>query len=105
MKTALLQLATVRRKSVTIDDVTVGVRELVTSEFERYSELQKSGDKIKAIAYLISLCVVDDNDQPVLTEEEAQQVAKTVRVSTRLITAIMELSGFKEDEEKEPVAS
>lgn len=100
----LLALAEVRRGTTTVEGVTVHVRELVTSEFSKYSEIRE-GDREKATAYLCQLCVIDEDGNTILSDEEAKRVAKTVRLSSAIVKKIMELSGFKEDDKKETDAS
>jgi len=112
MKEKLLALAVVRKEVVEIGDQKVMVREIGTVEFAHYGKLANgekddSGavtvppDRNKATAYLISVCVVDENDQPVLTEEEALPLAKIARTATPIANKVMELSGYaKEDTQK-----
>lgn len=106
VKAKLLTASKTRSKVVDVDGEPVNVREVGALEFAEYGALLKV-DRLKATAQLIAACIVDEDGNPVLTVEEATQVARSARVSMPLVTAIMELSGFGEDEgdEKEPDAS
>lgn len=106
VKAKLLSAAETRSRVVDVDGEPVRVREVGAMEFAEYgAELKK--DRTRATAQLIAACVVDDEGNPVLSVDEAVKVAKSARVSMPLVTAIMELSGFgdDEDDEKEPDAS
>ena len=110
VKEALLNAAKTRSKVVDVGDASVRVREVGAMEFAEYGKTLKK-DKVKATASLIAACVIDDDGNPMLTVEEAGELAKSARVSMPLVTAIMELSGFGDDDEdeegdeKEPDAS
>lgn len=104
-KAKLLEASRQRSKPVVVDGVQVDVREVGAMEFAEYGSLLKT-DRLKATAQLISACVVDDDGNPLLSVEEALQIARSARVAMPLVAAIMELSGFSEElSEKEPVAS
>lgn len=116
MKSQLLALAAVRFDTVDLEGLKVRVREIGTTEFAHYGELAgdkknekgevvTKGDKLKATAYLIEACVVDDDGAAVLSAEEALQLSKSARVSMPIVNKVMELSGFGEDEEKHADAS
>lgn len=109
-KASLLALAATRAGHVELDRVKYAVREVSAADFATFGELgrdnQGKDDKLAATAFLLSVCVVDDEGAPLLSLEEATTVARTARVSVPLVNKIMELSGFgrEEGEEKHAVA-
>lgn len=116
MKTALMALAVVRYDTINIEGEPVRVQEIGTLEFAQYGalasdrlnakgEVLEKGSKLKATAFLISSCVVDDEGALLLSEEEALTLAKSARVAMPIVNRVMELSGFKEAEEKHAIAS
>lgn len=108
MKEKLLAAAAVRRDKVILEGEAYIIREVGALEFGEYGELLKK-DKEKAMAKLIAACIIDEDGAPLLNAEEALQVARTARLSTPVISKIMELSGFggddTEDAEKHSDAS
>lgn len=115
-KASLLALAATRAGYVELDRVKYAVREVSAADFATFGELGRGNqgkdgagrkdDKLAATAFLLSVCVVDDEGTPLLSLEEAMTVARTARVSVPLVNKIMELSGFgrEEEEEKHAVA-
>lgn len=110
-KSNLLALAAVRRKEIKIEGEPVLIREVGTIEFARYGEINRGktddkgnvlvqADKVRASAHLISCCVIDSEGKPLFTEEEAMPIAANARTAMPIINAVMELSGFGEDDEK-----
>jgi hypothetical protein len=117
MKQQLMALAAVRFAMVDVEGQSVRVREIGTTDFAKYGEIINgkkaekdqpavAPDKQEATAFMISKCVVEvDSDTPLLTIEEARQIAASARVSMPIVSKVMELSGFKGEEEKHPDAS
>lgn len=103
LRSALMAAANLRTAQVDIDGTQVTVREVGTIEFAEYGQILKT-DRLKATAKLISSCVVEDG-QPVLSEVDAEDIARSARVAMKIVQAIMELSGFGGDDEKELDAS
>ena len=96
----LLAAAQIRRDTVEIDGETYTVREVEAIPFGEYGNMLKT-DRVKATAFLIAACVIDENDQPLLTLEDAAVLAKSARISMPIVSKVMELSGFgKDDDEK-----
>lgn len=95
MADPLLALAELRNVPVDIEGTTVIVREFSAFEYNEFTDLRD--DKPKAAAYLIHLCVLNEDGSPRWTEDEALTIAKgSSRVVTRLINAIHRISGFGE---------
>lgn len=103
LKDKLLAASKLRSKVVEIDGVEYTVQEVGADSFADYGAVLKK-DRKKATAQLLSECLVDENGEKLLTVDEAVQVVRSARVSMPLVNAIMEVSGFGEDE-KEPDAS
>lgn len=101
VKDRLLKAAALRTKTVELEGESYTVREVGAVAFSQYAETLKSGDKIGAIGVLLQDCVVNDDGTPVLTFDEAKEVARCTRVAVPLTDAILAVSGFAE---KEPVA-
>lgn len=117
VKKRLSKVAQTRTRVVPIkdeagEDIEVLVREVGAQEFATYGELSKDkAGRVKAQAYLLSCCIVEEVNRiepdsgtelkPVYTAEEAEDIARSARVSMPIVSAIMELSGFG-DEEKKP---
>lgn len=116
MKKALVRLAKVRTDVVKLDNgadgtVDVLVREVGSDEFAHYGTMQKPVKKgglgksrVEALAYLLSVCIVEETEAglvSVYTESEAMDIARSARVAMKITNAIMELSGFGDDEEDE----
>ena len=93
----LLAAAAVRTASVAIDGESYTVREVGAASFAEYGKLLKA-DPRGASAVLLAECVIDEDGKPVLTLDEAREVANSLRVTMPLVQAIMELSGFAEKE-------
>lgn len=105
LKEKLLASAQLRTKVVEVDGSKIVVREVSAAAFAAYGAGLKT-DKEKATAGLVSACVFDEEGNQVLTPEEALDLVKSSRVAMPIVNAIMEVSGFKEDDaEKEAVAS
>lgn len=104
VKDKLLAACAVREEEVVVEGETLVVREVGTLEFAEYGKLNKT-DRVTATGYLMSVCVLDGHGgKPLLTSEEARQMAGSARVSMPIMAAIMKLSGFG-DVEKEADAS
>lgn len=114
VKKRLKKIAQTRTRVVPIKDesgegVEVLVREVGADEFAMYGEMldkkKLNAGRIAAQAYLLSCCIVEETESdplsPVYTPEEAIDIARSARVSMPIVSAIMELSGFG-DEEKKP---
>lgn len=95
----LLALAQIKRDTVEIDGESFTIREVEAIPFGEYGAMVKE-DKARATAFLIASCVVDENDQPVLSMEDALLLAKSARISMPIVSKVMELSGFGRDDEK-----
>lgn len=93
--------ATVRSKEVAVGEESFTVREVDAIDFESYGKLLKAkdGGRHEAIAFLLSRCVMEDGALA-LSIEDAREVARSTRVTVPLVAAIMDLSGFGEDEKK-----
>lgn len=115
-KSKLLSEAEVRKDFVVIAGQHLTVREIGSVEFGVYGKIAndqtddndvvtKKGDQLAATAYMIECCVVDENDKPVFTKEEATALAKNARTAMKIVNKVMNLSGFGEGEEKHPVAN
>lgn len=94
--------AAVRTKAVLIDGESFTVREVGAVSFGEYGKIVKD-DPVGATALLLAECIVEDDGTPALDESAAREVASSARVTMPLVQAIMEVSGFGEDE-KEPDA-
>jgi hypothetical protein len=92
----LLGIAKQRSTELTVDGVTIVIREITAAEFAQYGMMLASGENEKAIAYLIARCVTDAEGGTVLTEEQARIVAGTARVGAAIVNAFMALSGYAE---------
>lgn len=101
-KDKLLSVAATRSKMVDVGGLSVRVREVGALEFAEYGSML-SADRLRATATLIAACVINEDGQPMLSVDEAMQIAGTARVSMPLVSAILELSGITD--EKEPDAS
>lgn len=95
----LKQKAAVRTKEVRIDGELFVVREVGAVAFADYGNLIKT-DKVKATARLLAECVLDEQGNSALSDDDALEVAKSARVTMPLVSAIMELSGFGDNEKK-----
>ncbi len=91
--------AALRTKEVTIDGETFSVREVGAVPFGEYGVLVKT-DRVAATALLLAECVVDETGALALSREEALEIAASARVTMPLIQAIMEVSGFGDEEKK-----
>lgn len=104
MRDRLLAAAAIRSAAVQIGDDTFHVREVSAGKFSQYGELLKS-DRPSAVIFLLQECVVDEEGKPCLSREDAALVADSARVGLRLLTEVMRLSGYGEDDsQKEPDA-
>lgn len=106
MRERLLAAAAVRTAPVQVGSETFHVREISAAKFSKYGELIKA-DPGAAIVYLLQECVIDEDAQPCLALEDAQVIADSARVGMPLVTAVLRLSGYTDDEgkaEKEPNA-
>lgn len=104
IKAGLLKAAELRSKMVIVESEEVHVREVGALAFAEYGKELKT-DRLKATASIIASCVIDEDGGQLLTAEEAMTIASSARVSMPIVNAIMELSGFGDDAEKEPDAS
>lgn len=94
VKENILAACAVREKQVVVEGQSLTVREVGALEFAEYGKLNKT-DRVTAVGYLLSVCVLDGpSGQPLLSKDEAKQLAGSARVSMPLMAAIMELSGF-----------
>lgn len=105
LKQAMLDVAKIRMDTVKVGNVSFPVREVGALEFAQYGMLQKAGQRLEATASLIAACVVGEDGASLLSMDEAMQIAKSARVATPIVGAILKLSGFGEDDEKESDAS
>ncbi len=99
LKTKLLAAATMRQDVVEVGGELVTVREVGALEFAEYGKLLKT-DRLNATAGLIAGCVIDADGNPLLSIEEARQVARSARLSMPIVKRVMELSGFGDDEKE-----
>lgn len=99
LKDKLLAASKLRSKVVEIEGQKYAVREVGAGGFADYGALLKK-DRDKATAKLLSECLVDDDGSALLTVDEALQVVKSSRVTMPLVNAIMEVSGFGDDEKE-----
>jgi hypothetical protein len=95
----LKQKAAVRTKEVRIDGDLFVVREVGAIAFAEYGKLV-STDKHAATAVLLAECVLDDEGNRALSDQDALEIAKSARVTMPLVSAIMEVSGFGDAEKK-----
>ena len=101
LKEKLLSVAETRTDFVEIDDERFVVREVGAIEFAEYGSLLKT-DRVKATATLLASCIMDEESGgPMLTVEEATVLARSARTSMPFVNKIMELSGFRDNDEKE----
>lgn len=111
VKKQLKKIAQTRTRVVPISDgdggvVKVLVREVGADEFAAYGEMlkDKRAGRIQAQAFLLSCCIVEETSEdplaPVYTAEEAVDIARSTRVSMPIVSAIMDLSGFSDEEKK-----
>lgn len=91
--------AAVRTKEIAIDGDTFCVREVGADDFAEYGKLAKA-DSTQATAFLLAACVLDEAGLPALSKEDAAEVSKSARVTMPLVKAIMDVSGFGEEEKK-----
>lgn len=96
--------AAVRTKDVLVGKEHFTVTEIGAEDFTEYGRLLKltpadGGGRQEATAFLLSRCVLEDGALA-LSMEDARVVAKSTRVALPLVSAIMELSGFGDDEKK-----
>lgn len=109
VKSKLLEIATVREDKLEVEGMEIYIREVGALEFSTYGQLLKT-DRVKATSSLLAACILDGpGGKPAFSSpEEAAPLAKSARASMPIITKIMVLSGFKDDEEdgdeKEPDA-
>jgi hypothetical protein len=95
MPDPLLALADLRRVTVDVDGVPVVVREFSAIEKTTFDE--KREDKTAAIAYLIGVCVINEDGSRRFTDDEAKKLAAgPMRVVARLVNEIHRISGFGE---------
>jgi hypothetical protein len=99
LKDKLLAASKLRSKVVAIDGIEYVVREVGAGGFADYGALLKK-DREKATAQLLSECLIDEDGSKLLTPEEAVSVVRSARVSMPLVNAIMEVSGFGDDEKE-----
>jgi len=104
LKSKLLVASAVRVGVVKLEGEEVLVREIGTLEFAAYGALAKT-DKLRATALLVAACVVDAEGAALFSESEALEIAATARIAMPLVTKVMELSGFGEEDEKHADAS
>jgi hypothetical protein len=95
--------AALRTKAVLVDGESFTVREVGAVSFGEYGKLVKN-DPIGATSLLLAECVLGEDGKPALDVAAAREIAASARVTMPLIQAIMEASGFGDDE-KEPHAS
>ncbi len=91
--------AAVRTKEVRIDGDTFTVQEVGAVSFGEYGRMVKK-DQVKATAFLLSECVLDEEGKAALSPEDAFEIAKSARITMPLVQAIMEVSGFGADEKE-----
>lgn len=99
MSERLKAKAVVRTKEVRIDGDDFAVREVGAVEFGEYGKVAKT-DQVKATALLLAACVLDEEGNASLSLDDALDIAKSARVTMPLVQAIMEVSGFGDDEKK-----
>ena len=89
VKDALLSLAVLRTQVVPLDDgVSVTVQEPPADALASYGQLWRN-DRQKATAVLLRACVIDENGQPMLDDEESLKLARSARIARPLVEAIM----------------
>jgi hypothetical protein len=99
MSDPLLALAELRRLTVDVDGIKVTIREFSALEWSQFMELRDT-NREAACAYILHLCVLDEDGNPRWTEDEARSVAGgSGRVVARLVNAIQRLSGYDEKHE------
>jgi hypothetical protein len=99
MSDPLLALAELRRITVDVDGHSVLIREFSALEWAEFTD-KRDTDRTAACAYLLQLCVLNEDGTPRWTQDEARQVAGgAARVVARLVNAIQRLSGFSEKHE------
>lgn len=105
LKEKLLAAAELRTEVVDVEGSSVTVMEIGTAEFTQYGRISNGDEKagvpgntLKATAYLISSCVIDGEGKQVFTPEEAEPLARSARMSMKIVNAVMRLSGFAEKE-------
>lgn len=99
----ILSLVRAKREAdVEIDGETVRVRQMTMALAD---VLQEAGPKerSKAVARILKECVIGDDGKPVLTKEEADEIADDPRYWPSLMERIMEISS--RTKEKKPDAS
>lgn len=97
LKEKLFASAKKRSKAVDVDGQSFVVREVSALDFAEYGRLLRE-DKQKATGFLLSKCILDDDGELLLTQEDAMMVIDSARVSMQFVNAIMEVSGFNEKE-------
>jgi hypothetical protein len=99
MSDPLLALAELRRITVDIEGISVTVREFSALEWAEFMELREQ-DRTAACAYILHLCVLNEDGSERWTADEAKAVAGGAsRVVARLVNAIQRLSGYSEKHE------
>jgi hypothetical protein len=102
LKALLARAADVRTDEVTVDGITVRVREPSTAAHQRYSTLWVRGEDEAALAHLFRHCVINAEGVPCLTDDQALQLA---RASSTLAQPIfMKIVGMARASEKKPDA-
>lgn len=97
----LVAASKLRRRTVEIDQQTVTIREPDAFEYTEYQTRLKNEDKAGAVAHLLQHCVIDADDRPLFTEDEAREVAKgSLRVAGVLAVAITRLIEERSGDEK-----
>lgn len=97
LKEKLFASAKQRSVVVEVDGEKFVVREVSALDFAEYGKMLKD-DKPKATAFLLSKCLLDEDGNLLLTQQEALDVIGSARVSMTFVNAIMEVSGFGEKE-------
>jgi hypothetical protein len=94
----LLQEALPQRKTIEFASGPVIVRELLADEYADYIESIGTGAKDaakrkEALAVIFSLAIIKEDGSHRFTVEQCRELVKTVRISSKVMHAIMELAG------------
>lgn len=103
IKTAaeLLQVAALRTRTVTVRDAEVRIRELSVRARQEFIETVRTGTA-QAGAWLVQMCVIDDQGQPLFSADDARALADaSPEVMDAIAGAVLEISGLKEAEKKD----
>lgn len=88
----ILTSGALRRSSVTLEGVTIQLREPTLAERRRYIEIGAKSGEEASFAFIFRTCIVPDEGEPPLTDEEALRLAGlSGRVTAPLVAAITEL--------------